>query len=173
MLIVRRIGSGFLAFMAVVVWFAMAPEEHAVSSTSSHDRSITQALEEFELNNQNAQGAPQQQVVNGWVARDLLSVVAAQQNDLIAASASQTPDPRVPALLMLGLFGLALLGGTTPATGSFAPAASAAVPSSTRPDVDLSSQGESSSAMSAESAIAVTEGGQAGTQGGSSGDRVS
>ena len=119
---VRRIGSGLLALAALVVWVAMAPEEPSAASTASHDRLITQALDEFEVNNDNAQGAPQQQVVNGWVARDLLSIVAAQQNDLIAAAAPESTDPRVPALLTLAVVGLALLGATTPAPAGAVPA---------------------------------------------------
>lgn len=140
---VRRIGSGLLALVAVVVWVALEPEEPPAPSTSSHARSITQALEEFDVNNQNAQGAPQQQVVNGWVARDLLSIVAAQQNDLIAAAAPETADQRVPALLALAVVGLALLGATTPV-----PAIADAPPAGGEPST--ASQAEPPEAVSGE-----------------------
>lgn len=40
------------------------------------------ALAEGELNEEFADSAPQQQVVNGWIARDLLEIQAAQLDDL-------------------------------------------------------------------------------------------
>ncbi|WP_409332600.1 hypothetical protein [Trujillonella humicola] len=100
--LVRRIGATVLALAAVVVWFAMAPEE---SSDRSSD--ITSALAEYELNEARTQGAPQQQVVNGWVQKDLLTVIAQQQNDSVT-------DERLPALAVLAVFGLALHIATSP-----------------------------------------------------------
>jgi hypothetical protein len=85
-----------LALAAVVVWFAMAPDE---SSDRSPD--IASALAEYELNNARTQGAPQQQVVNGWVTKDLLAVIAEQQNESVT-------DERLPALAVLVVLGLAL-----------------------------------------------------------------
>ncbi len=94
--LVRRVGAIVLAFAAVVIWFAMAPDE---SSDRSSD--IASALAEYELNEARTEGAPQQQVVNGWVARDLLTVIAEQQNDTVT-------DERLPALAVLVVLGLAL-----------------------------------------------------------------
>ncbi len=94
--LVRRAGAIVLAFAAVVIWFAMAPDE---SSDRSSD--IASALAEYELNEARTEGAPQQQVVNGWVARDLLTVIAEQQNDSVT-------DERLPALAVLVVLGLAL-----------------------------------------------------------------
>ncbi|MGY1708334.1 hypothetical protein ACI8AC_02365 [Geodermatophilus sp. SYSU D00758] len=85
-----------LALAAIVVWFAMAPDE---SSDRSSD--IASALADYELNEARTQGAPQQQVVNGWVAKDLLTIVAEQQNDSMT-------DERLPALAVLVVLGLAL-----------------------------------------------------------------
>ncbi len=102
MSLVRRIGAVVLAVAAVVVWFAMAPSE---SSDRSAD--IAGALAEYELNEAMTQGAPQQQVVNGWVARDLLTVIAEQQND-------SATDDRLPALGVLVVLGLALHLATSP-----------------------------------------------------------
>src|SRR5688572_25884644 len=94
--LVRRAGAIVLALAAIIVWFAMAPGD-------SEDRSsdISRVLAEYELNEARTEGAPQQQVVNGWVARDLLTIIAEQQNESVS-------DERLPALALLVVLGLAL-----------------------------------------------------------------
>jgi hypothetical protein len=72
-LLVRRVGAVGLALAAVVIWFAMAPNESSDRSTD-----IAGVLSDYELNNARTQGAPQQQVVNGWAAKDLLTIIAEQ-----------------------------------------------------------------------------------------------
>ncbi|MCW2507270.1 MAG: hypothetical protein JWP68_418 [Modestobacter sp.] len=74
----------------------------------STDRSadIRSALSEYQLNEATTSGAPQQQVVNGWVARDLLTVIAEEGNS--------SRDGRVPALVGLLVLGIALFAFTTP-----------------------------------------------------------
>jgi len=113
-----------LALAAVVVWFAMAPDE-------SSDRSpeIASALADYELNNARTQGAPQQQVVNGWVAKDLLTVIAEQQNESMT-------DERLPALAVLVVLGLALHVATSsrPAEAGGAASVSAAPVANTSPE---------------------------------------
>jgi hypothetical protein len=58
-------------------------------------------LAEYELNDARTQGAPQQQVANGWVARDLLTIIAEQQTE-------SATDERLPALAVVAVLGLAL-----------------------------------------------------------------
>jgi hypothetical protein len=99
LIIARRVGAVVLAIAAVVVWFAMAPEDRSSD--------IRQALVEYELNEARTEGAPQQQVVNGWVAKDLLTVIAEQQNDVAS-------DERLPALVGLLVLGAALYTFTSP-----------------------------------------------------------
>lgn len=96
MLLVRRVGAVGLALAAVVIWFAMAPNESSDRSTD-----IAGVLSDYELNNARTQGAPQQQVVNGWAAKDLLTIIAEQQNGSVS-------DERLPALAVVLVFGLAL-----------------------------------------------------------------
>lgn len=102
MLVIRRIGAGVLALAAVIIWFAMAPGE-----SDDGSRDISRALANYEMNEARTEGAPQQQVVNGWVAKDLLTVIAEQQND-------SSTDNRLAALAGLGVLGLALHIGTSP-----------------------------------------------------------
>ena len=99
MILARRLGAVALALAAIVVWFAMAPEDRSSD--------ISRALTEYSLNEARTEGAPQQQVVNGWVAKDLLTIIAEQQND--AAS-----DERIPALAGLLVLGAALHVFTSP-----------------------------------------------------------
>jgi hypothetical protein len=60
----------------VILWFIMAPDE--VPDRSSE---VSVALAFYESTEARTQGAPQQQVVNGWVAKDLLAIVAEQAAD--------------------------------------------------------------------------------------------
>jgi hypothetical protein len=99
LIIARRVGAVVLAIAAVVVWFAMAPEDRSSD--------IRQALVEYEINEARTEGAPQQQVVNGWVAKDLLTIIAEQQNDVAS-------DERLPALVGLLVLGAALYTFTSP-----------------------------------------------------------
>ena len=110
MVLARRIGAVVLAVAAIVVWFAMGPDDR------SDD--IDQALRDATVNEISAQGAPQQAVVNGWVARDLLAIIAEQQNDTAS-------DERVPALVGLIVLGIALYVFTSPSRAEAAPAPAA------------------------------------------------
>jgi hypothetical protein len=121
MLLARRIGAVVLAVAAVVIWFVMAPDD---SSGSSSD--VSRALAEYELNEARTEGAPQQQVVNGWVAKDLLAIIAEQQDQAVS-------DERLPALVVLLVFGLALHIATTPRTAEPGSLLSVPVPQSPDP----------------------------------------
>jgi hypothetical protein len=77
-------------------------------------------LAEYELNDARTQGAPQQQVVNGWVAKDLLTIIAKEQNDSVT-------DERLPALAGLVVLGLALHIATSTRPAQAGGAASAPV----------------------------------------------
>lgn len=78
---------------------------------------IADALEADTANNKGAESAPQQQVVNGWTARDLLTIIAKQNIDILKSQGAlvdatgtlnTTPfDERIPALLLIGLLAIA------------------------------------------------------------------
>jgi hypothetical protein len=125
-LLVRRIGAAALAVAALAIWFLMAPDDvetpTAQVQETVRDRgsAIDSALAEYELNEARTAGAPQQAVVNGWVAKDLLTIIAEQQNEALTrpeVAAPVTPvvprDERIPALAALAVVGLALVAGTS------------------------------------------------------------
>ncbi len=102
MFIFRKLGAAALAIAAIAVWFLMAPAEpDTQEQVGDRSREITAALSDYSLNEARTQGAPQQTVVNGWVAKDLLAIIAEQQNESVT-------DERLPALAVLVVFGLAL-----------------------------------------------------------------
>jgi hypothetical protein len=130
-IIIRRVGAAVLAFAAVAVWFFMAPAEPATPvvqvQESVRDRSseIRSALSDYELNETLTKGAPQQAVVNGWVAMDLLKIIAEQQNEALTREEVPPPvipvvpnDERIPALVGLVVLGLALVIVTSPRPSS-------------------------------------------------------
>jgi len=78
----RAAGFFVLVLMAVWVTFAGAPDSTRADITAA--RAIADQNEEL------ASGAPQQQVVNGWEAADLLDVIA-----------TRSVDNRTPQLLLI------------------------------------------------------------------------
>jgi hypothetical protein len=127
MIIARRIGAAILAIAAIAVWFLMAPTEpetpvvQAQESVRDRSSEIRSALADYALNEARTQGAPQQAVVNGWVAKDLLTIIAEQQNEALTREEVPPPvtpatpnDERVPALAGLLVLGFALAVATAP-----------------------------------------------------------
>lgn len=77
--------------------------------TDQYTSLTTAALVDAELNETNAEGAPQQAVVNGWVARDLAAIQIQQNNDLLE---QQTKTNQILFVgLVVGSLFLATLGG--------------------------------------------------------------
>jgi hypothetical protein len=98
-----------------------APESQVAQAQETvRDRAseIKGALADYELDNLRTQGAPQQAVVNGWVAKDLLTIIAEQQNEALTRDEVPPPvvpnDERIPALVGLVVLGLALVVATSP-----------------------------------------------------------
>jgi hypothetical protein len=131
MTIVRQVGAAVLTLAAIAVWFLMAPETPEAPAPQTRqgvaDRSndIDDALLNYEANEALTQGAPQQSVVNGWVAKDLLTIIAEQQNEALTRDEVPPPvapivpnDERMPALAGLLVLGLALALVTSPRPGS-------------------------------------------------------
>ena len=95
---IRRIGAVVLIIAALGIWFGMKPTESAKAGT--YHSAITAALDADTANNAKTEGAPQQTVVNGWTAKDLLTVIAQEGAD--QPSVDERPAA-LPALLVIGL----------------------------------------------------------------------
>ena len=111
MLLLRRLGAACLVLAAVAVWFLLKPADKAAES-ADFGPAIAAAMDDYDTNNASTDSAPQQQVVNGWVAKDLLHVLAREQNAALSPS-SAPRDERVPAYLLLLVLGLGLFAGTS------------------------------------------------------------
>jgi hypothetical protein len=90
----RRLGALVPALAALIVIVALAPNDTVTSSD------ISKVMVEDALNQARTQGAPQQAVVNGWTARDLLELAAKQ--------GVEARDHRPAALLTLLVLGMCL-----------------------------------------------------------------
>jgi len=122
--VIRALGFMVLAASAVAVFFVLAPttptELPSLPSATRYESLITDILAADDANNLRTEGAPQQQVVNGWTARDLLTIIAKQNVDLLAAQGAvvaangnlmTTPfDERLPALLLIGVLAICWTG---------------------------------------------------------------
>jgi hypothetical protein len=124
---IRRVGALVLAVAAVLVWFLMKPDvpetpkAEVQQSVRNRSSDISEALSNYELNNNLAGSAPQQQVANGWAAKDLLEIIAEEQNDAVTrpqvpqvVTPVVPPDERIPALVGLVVLGVALFLATAP-----------------------------------------------------------
>ena len=121
LIVIRRLSAILLAGVAIAVWFTMKPQTEKLDvAEPTYSSQISAVMAEYEANNARTEGAPQQQVVNGWVARDLLEIMATQQQEALelqqqALKRPPAPnDERIPALLGLAVIGLAVGIATTP-----------------------------------------------------------
>lgn len=122
---IRRWGLVALSVAALLVFFLMQPdppEEGSLNlSATNYQTLIDTAMSDYEANDALAESAPQQQVVNGWVTRDLLQIQARQLADVLDALTVEdasgqvvaSTDPRVPALLVIAVLAISLVGITS------------------------------------------------------------
>ena len=126
--LIRYLGFAILVGVAFVIFVALAPvavvSNYAFSADTDYESLISQALADDRTNNLITTGAPQQTVVNGWTARDLLTIVAKENADILRAQGAavdatgrlqtQPFDQRVPALLLVGVLAICWHGLTAP-----------------------------------------------------------
>lgn len=143
---------------------APAPAFVDVPTPASRESSVRTALSEATSNSLYADYAPQQQVVNGWAARDLLAVVAYQGSDLAAsteamsqnvrefgvASTANDPDYRQLNLVLLILIAIAWIGAW-----SVVPAAAVRVAVATSPTNTVDAEPQTAPAAPPAEPIAV------------------
>jgi hypothetical protein len=155
-MMVRRMGFVVLAVAAVVVTFVVGPDRPEPADVEHYERLISQALSDYEENDARTSGAPQQQVVNGWIARDMLTVLAQQSNELLEVSAPAASDNRVPLLLLVLVLAFCWHAVAPPETRALASEAPASNDASNGPDTNSenvapapTSQGRSSATAGA------------------------
>ena len=142
-MIIRQLGFAILAVLAIAVTFGLQPEEPEPVSTARFDRQIQQALDDFDANESRTGGAPQQQVVNGWVNRDLLTIISRQLSASIEQAPVTEPDPRGAYLLLILVLTVGWHGATSTAGKTKALPVEAkphepvpAAPAAHEPDID-------------------------------------
>jgi hypothetical protein len=128
---IRLGGFLVLSAVAIAIFIALAPkvvrDTPTLPSATQYESLIASALSDYTLNNGNAESAPQQQVVNGWAAKDLLTIIAKIQADVLKAQGAvvdatgslqtQPFDERIPALLVVGVLAIAWNGVSMPRQG--------------------------------------------------------
>ena len=104
---------GVLVLVAVPAALARAGQvtrqagDTTAYDTSNYNAAVTAALSDATTNESRAQGAPQQAVVNGWLARDLAQIQIKQNNDAINQNVTQIKQNHD--LLVLGYLLMAVL----------------------------------------------------------------
>ena len=94
--LVRWIGLGVLAVVAVITFVVATPGDVKGVDNSAM---ITLIEADHDANNARADGAPQQQVVNGWTTHSYLTLLSSQLDEI--ASTNPPVDHRTPALLLI------------------------------------------------------------------------
>lgn len=105
----------FLHLYKALVWVIVAIAAVVASTTSDLDftpvedfaSDVQLADMSYEANNKRTEGAPQQQVVNGWYVKDILPVLAAQNSTIIDQQRLANSQAQLVPLLLL-IFGLGL-----------------------------------------------------------------
>lgn len=90
-----------VAVVAIIVWSQTGVD---LPEPPDAEAAVLLAEATFDLNNDRAEGAPQQQVVNGWHAVDLLAAIVLQQGAAIESQQAAASSGVVANLLLV--FGL-------------------------------------------------------------------
>ena len=109
--VIFRIGLAVFMFAAFSIATDSAPDLIEASETPDFASMIEWAIDDYELNEKMSETAPQQTVVNGWVNRDLLHIIALQ-NDAAAKNLAigSNQDDRPVKLLVVLVFTVAWVG---------------------------------------------------------------
>lgn len=133
----RSFGFLALAMAAAAAFIYFTPKvvvsDYALPSATQYESLITQALSDDAANNLRTEGAPQQAVVNGWTAKDLLTIIAKENADILRAQGAvvdatgslqtQPFDQRISALMLIAVLAICWLGVSAPRQSLPAPAA--------------------------------------------------
>jgi hypothetical protein len=100
----RRFGAALILLLLGAIPFGLVGPVRP--DVKGYDSATREALREADINEASAQGAPQQQVVNGWLQRDLTLIEIKQNNDLLVL------EHAIAAVLVAG--SLAVVFATAP-----------------------------------------------------------
>jgi hypothetical protein len=78
----KWLGLSIAVIMAIAIPLGLVGPTRP--DTNGYDSAVTAANVSADVANATASGAPQQQVVNGWLARDLMVIQIRQRNDELA-----------------------------------------------------------------------------------------
>lgn len=108
---IRLIGFSCIGALAIIIFLLGGPSQNVYESAQGIDWEDTAESINLRnhINNENASGAPQQTVVNGWSAIDWLELISEQLNELPQQNqVTTTIDNRVSLLLLLLVLGACL-----------------------------------------------------------------
>jgi len=111
---VRRVGAIVLAVAALIVTLAAGPSGADSATPVDYTRLLDIARSDYDSNNDRTSGAPQQQVVNGWFARDALSLQVLQLDDLLSQNEPPPADDRIMLLGLIAVLAICLYAATSP-----------------------------------------------------------
>lgn len=111
----RVILGTLLALLLVVTWFGASPNRLDAGSPTDASSDLAAAEINYDSNNELAEGAPQQAVVNGWYANDL-GVIQASQASYLGASSARNGNLLV--LIGLGIAAELIIRGVTSANST-------------------------------------------------------
>lgn len=131
MFVLRRVLLVVIAAAAVAVTLLGVPEEATgLPGPGAIRDHVRAALAIDDANQALTESAPQQSAANGWVARDLLAVIANAEADQLWTAQAQAGvrDDRPVYLLALAVLALCVIGATSPRTDQQPSAAVVPVP---------------------------------------------
>lgn len=104
----RLAWAAIVPLLLAAVWVFTAPEE-ALNAPTDWSQELRSAESRFDANDARTEGAPQQQVVNGWYSNDLAAIqvaqLAAQQDQADYGHALEARTAALLALLVLAFAG--------------------------------------------------------------------
>lgn len=108
---IRLIGFSCIGALALIIFLLGGPSQNVYETAQEINWEDTAELinTRNHVNNENASGAPQQTVVNGWTTIDWLELISEQLNELPQHNQVTTNiDNRVSSLLLLLVLGACL-----------------------------------------------------------------
>lgn len=106
---IRTVGFVVIATLGLIIFLSSGRNNNVYTSQINWEETARSINNRNNINNNNASGAPQQTVVNGWTTINWLELISEQIYDISYHDSSQpNADNRIPTLLLLFLLGACL-----------------------------------------------------------------